>query len=433
MPRKNTQWLIGELPRLVQRNLISEAQQAAIADFYTQESRNRPNIALITFSIFGAILLAGGIILLLAHNWSDLPRSLRTVLSFLPLVAGQGLGLWTLFKRNDSIAWCEGVAAFTFLAIGSTIALISQTYHIQGDLRTFLFTWMLCALPLVYVFRSTTSAVFYLAGISTWAIAAAFSCESNLAYWPLFFGIIPIFLIKYKGGAHPKQAAILGWFLALSLIAGVSVGFRSITEGFRAITFLSLFISLYIIDELFEENRVVVSKPFHVVGILGLSATCIFLSYRGSWEHFSYHVADWYGRSLKIGWGDWAVSLGFPLLALCLLAFALQRKNRVAMGMALGLPLALVGFAFTGTPAGQSIFTALFNLYVFAGGIACLVFGIRNNIGTSVNYGFVLIAALVVLRFFDAELNFILRGIIFVVLGIGFLSTNLIIAKRRAV
>jgi uncharacterized membrane protein len=430
--QKNVKWLAAELPRLVQGNLISRQQQEAIIDFYTQESRSRPNVALIVFSIFGALLLAGGIILILAHNWSGLPRPTRVILSYLPLVAGQILGFWVLFKRRDSIAWSEGIAAFTFLAIGSTIALISQTYHIQGELRTYLLTWMLLAIPLVYVLRSTTSAVLYIIGISIWAIAVRVSDVSALGYWPLLLGIVPFYVQQSIGGKNLKPAAIIGWFLALSLIAGISVSQESITEGFRVITFIALFLCLFIGGELQEDNRTLVTNPFSSVGILGLSVTYLFLSYHANWEHLSYRTMDRYGHNLNPAWGDWAVCIGLPLLAIGLLTFATQRKKWNSLVMAFGLFLALIGFAFTESSTARFAFTAAFNLYVLAGGIAYMVSGIKTNTGRTVNFGFALIAAVIILRFFDSDLNFVLRGVIFVILGIGFLSTNLIIARRKA-
>jgi hypothetical protein len=42
------------------------------------------------------------------------------------------------------------------------------------------------------------------------------------------------------------------------------------------------------------------------------------------------------------------------------------------------------------------------------------------------------IAALALARFFDSDFEFVVRGIAFIVIGVGFLVTNLIVFKRRA-
>jgi hypothetical protein len=44
----------------------------------------------------------------------------------------------------------------------------------------------------------------------------------------------------------------------------------------------------------------------------------------------------------------------------------------------------------------------------------------------------VVIAVLATARFFDTDLEFVVRGIAFILIGLGFLVTNLIVFKRKA-
>ena len=53
----------------------------------------------------------------------------------------------------------------------------------------------------------------------------------------------------------------------------------------------------------------------------------------------------------------------------------------------------------------------------------------ETRIGT-VNAGMIILGALIVARFFDVDMGFVVRGIAFILLGIGFLATNLILMKR---
>jgi uncharacterized membrane protein len=427
---KNLGWLANELPKLVERNIISKEQQHVIMEYYETEKKNRSNVAFVVFSIFGAILLASGIILILAHNWSDLSRPVRTVLSLMPLVVGQTLGFWVILKRRNSVAWCEGVSAFIFLAIGSSIALISQTYHIKGDLDTFLLTWMILAIPLAYVFASTTTAVLYLAGIFSWAVSVSSGGSTAIAYWILLAAILPMLLIKKTTNGHSKQAAIIGWFISLSLIACVGLIHNGITEGFHIILFISLFLSLYIIGSLINTKHSVWLNPFHCVGLMGLAVIYLFLSYREIWGSLSYRAINIYGQIITVG--DWVVGIGLPLIAILLLGFALSRRNWISAVMALGLPLTFLGFGLTDSHLGQGIFSAIFSIYMFAGGIAYMVTGIKSNDSKTVNFGFALVSAVIVLRFFDTDLSFVVRGLVFVILGVGFLATNVFLGRRRA-
>lgn len=49
--------------------------------------------AMVLFGILGAVLIGGGIILLLAHNWEQLGRPARVAVAFAPLVLSQALAL----------------------------------------------------------------------------------------------------------------------------------------------------------------------------------------------------------------------------------------------------------------------------------------------------------------------------------------------------
>jgi hypothetical protein len=47
------------------------------------------------------------------------------------------------------------------------------------------------------------------------------------------------------------------------------------------------------------------------------------------------------------------------------------------------------------------------------------------------NYGLLIIAVLVTCRFFDSDLNFIIRGILFLIVGIAFFLSNVWMLKKR--
>jgi len=71
-----------------------------------------------------------------------------------------------------------------------------------------------------------------------------------------------------------------------------------------------------------------------------------------------------------------------------------------------------------------------FNLVIFGVGIATITSGVRShNLGT-VNLGMIVIAGLVVVRFFDTEIGFVAKGLAFIAVGVGFLFANLVMAQR---
>lgn len=59
-----------------------------------------------------------------------------------------------------------------------------------------------------------------------------------------------------------------------------------------------------------------------------------------------------------------------------------------------------------------------------------MIAGIRNNNLAVVNTGMLMLAILIIARFFDSDISFIIKGLVFIIVGIGFLVTNAILARR---
>jgi len=73
----------------------------------------------------------------------------------------------------------------------------------------------------------------------------------------------------------------------------------------------------------------------------------------------------------------------------------------------------------------------LINILVFAIGILTISDGAKLDSLGVLNYGLLIITALVVCRFFDTDLSFVIRGGLFVSVGIGFFATNYWMLKKR--
>jgi hypothetical protein len=73
----------------------------------------------------------------------------------------------------------------------------------------------------------------------------------------------------------------------------------------------------------------------------------------------------------------------------------------------------------------------LTNFFVLAIGILTIREGAKQNHLGILNYGLLIITALVICRFFDTDLSFILRGILFMLVGAGFFAANYWMMKKR--
>ena len=139
MNQRAVRWLRAELPALVASGIISAENAQAIERYYEARSTGSPKIGFVLLAAVGSILVAAGIVLLIAHNWNEFSRPVLSVIAFLPLLAAQALSVAVLLRRNESKAWRECAAIFNVAPSATLISLVSQTYQIHGSLANFIF------------------------------------------------------------------------------------------------------------------------------------------------------------------------------------------------------------------------------------------------------------------------------------------------------
>ena len=128
---------------------------------------------------------------------------------------------------------------------------------------------------------------------------------------------------------------------------------------------------------------------------------------------------------------DYALAALLPVAAIVLLVGSVRRGKSHALFIGALPILAVLGYALAAQPRGENAAIALFNLYVFVVGLGLLVQGFRARRSGTVNLGLVVVFALILLRFFDEDLGFVFRGVVFVLLGLAFLVVNLVLARKK--
>ena len=433
MNKRYLRWLYGELPELVSRAVISAEAAGKIRDHYGEtESGSGRRMALTVCSVLGALLIGAGVILLLAHNWEDLGRPIRTILALAPLGVCQALAGWVLWKDKRSAAWREGVGLGLTLSIAAAIALVGQTYHVPGDLGHFLMAWMLLTLPVVYLLDSAVPSLIYFAGIPGWAGHQQSGGGFAILFWPLLALAVPYLYLEARKNPYSHRSVILGWGLSLCLCVGTGIALDKAMPGLWTIVYASLFPILYLIGWYgFREAPSASQRPFHTVGALGATILAFLFTFEFPWDHVGwnhYHSDSLYHR--YAAWLDYGLAILLPAIAIGLLVMAFRRRDRSHLLFGI-LPVITVA-AYSLAAWGDAEFPAmlLFNIYVFVLGLRTVIVGIRKSRIGTVNAGMVIQGALNVARFFDVDLGFVTRGIAFILLGIGFLATNLVLMKR---
>jgi len=432
MNLKNRKWLVAELPGLVEEGVLSESYAAALrAHYEPSEVGKSVSPAFVICGVLGALLIGGGIILLFGHNWNELSRPFRTVLSLLPLLLSQAAGAWGLWRGWTSRAWREPVALFISLAAASSIALIGQTYHIPGDLTAFLLVWMLLTLPLVYLFRAVTPALIYLAGITAWAASSRYDGGSSLPFWLLYGGLFPFAWRALRDQRFSSASAVLGWGLCAQS-AWIGVLLERSVPGLWIIVYAGVFALLYLVGSYaYAEAPSGWSNPFSTVGAAGSAVLALVLTNEWAWKSIGWHhLRDGADGSQAAFWVDLVLVLAVPAAALVLLVTSVRRGQPWRIPAGVAPVVAVVGYVVAAAYDQEWAAMLLFNLYVFAFGLAFVIQGVRERRLVTMNGGMAVLSALLLLRFFDDAMSMAVRGVVFILLGGGFLAANWMLIRR---
>ncbi len=425
--------ILKELDELTKAQVISAESAERIRAYYRSKQEHSGHRLFIVFGILGAILVGLGLILIIAHNWDELSKNTKVCVAYLPLVLAQLLCIYVLIKKSDSSAWREASSAFLFCAIGACISLISQVYNIQGDLSSFLFTWLILCLPIIYLMRSSVASLLYIAGISYYC------CEHNYFshfftsdkpvyydYWWMLLLALPHYYLLVKNKPDSNYTVFHNWLVPLSLVVCMGSLGRHHSE-LMYIAYMSLFGLFYLIgtsDRFAQMKRPV--SGYLVAGSVGTTQILLTLSGREFWTRLINDPArffEWYSSPEAI-----AVYV-LTAFALGLLIFQNRKSLREFHPMKVTF-LLFVFIFLLGVNSPYSAVTVI-NLLVLASGIMVIRHGVMKDHLGILNYGLLTITALIICRFFDSDISFVIRGLLFVLVGVGFFVANYLMLKKR--
>jgi uncharacterized membrane protein len=422
-----------QLPILKQNDVVDDITAEKIRNFYNnQQSDTSGNTILTIVGSLAAVLIGSGIILLFAYNWNTIPRWMRTCISFIPLIGGQTLVYYSRIK-NKSTAWVEFSAIFLSLAIGSVIALISQIYQIPGDLENFLFIWMLLILPLNYLTGSIGSLSVYLTGILFWCGFSQAADGHAVYYWLLLGAMIPKLIKLIREELHSNKTAIMSWLIVINLLIGTGISLEKVVPGLWILIYSLLLIFCFLAGVLFyKESQGGFYDPFKTLGSSGI----VILSYLFTFEFFWDEIGL---NDLRHDWGkieSLAVFDYLILLILLILVIYLLVKKTTVGEIKKVLPfisifiLALFSFILGSVYESVIPQIVIFNIYTMFLGGWIIYRGITSKLLQRINIGMLTVLLIIVTRFFDMEISFSVKGIIFIVLGIIFLLINKYLSKK---
>lgn len=421
-----------DLRELVAANVISTEVSDAIQTYYQSKTQKGPHRLIILFGILGALLVGLGIILIVAHNWDELSRGAKVILAFIPLLMGQIASGYSISRKMESKSWREGSACFLVFAIGACISLVSQIYHIEGDLSDFLFTWSLLTLPIIYLLRSSVASLLYLILITYyllenryWSLSSSF----QYAYWLLLLLDIPFIVGLFLKREQTNFIHFHSFLIPISISFGLASLFAEFTH-LLYVGFVSLYGCIYGLGYLYKrQDEGHLSNGFIISGSLGT----MFLLYLASFEDYWLAMHDIHWVKDIVFTKTLYVTI-FCFLASCFTYYFYFKNVNFKFKIYLQ-PIMPTFIIFTilfiigqYTPLLAQIGT---NILILTIGLFTILQGARLHHLGILNYGLILITILVACRFFDTDISFVWRGIIFVSLGLGFFASNYWMITRR--
>jgi uncharacterized membrane protein len=420
-----------DLSELINAQVISEDTAHKIRNYYERKAESSSSRLIVAFGILGAILVGLGIILIIAHNWDELSRNTKAILAFMPLIVGQFLCAFAFLKKTTSVVWRESSATFLFFTVGACIALIGQIYNIPGDTATFLLTWMALCLPIIYVMRSSAVSLLFLLGITNFATESGYnpySTTESYFYWLLLIGAIPHYYNLFKSSPNSNFLIFHHWVLPASIV--FSLGIVSDNSGeFMYIAYMSLFGLFYLFgksDHITHQN--IRNNGFLVIGTIGTLILLLFLS-------FDYFWLELIKASISIG-GIWLAPEFYAALISTILAGWLLYLHSEGRSFKEIDPIATIFLVFIFifiVGLISTIGVILINILVLGLGVLLMRDGTQKEHLGLLNLGLLLISALIISRFFDNDISFVLRGLVFVLVGAGFFVSNYWILKNRRI
>lgn len=409
------------LPELVRDGVISAEQAERIRARYAGDAERGGNRMLLVFSILGSLMVGLGIILIIAHNWADLSRGTRTAIAFVPVLLGQGLVLYGMLKKPGVAAWREGPALLLACGLMACVSLIAQIHHIGGNLEGYLLTCSLLIMPLLYLPGSFCVALGYLAMVTWYAWIVRFEGFGTWQWpWPfipLFAAVIPY----YIGVARRSGGSTSFWWLSLFMALAAGFGsqlFYTDWEQPHVLGLMALAGAFTLVPWL-HHGRELRTWPWVLVGGATMLITLFVFSFRPVWDGID---AD--DRT------DWPIIAAYVTAGIIAYAWSLRVRRPFAQwpypeGWWLFALCFVIGLY---SPALAAI---VVNLALLVLGVFTVKHGIERDSLRRMNLGLAILSVTVLMRFFDSDLSFVLRGLVFIAIGCGFLYMNLRMVRQR--
>jgi uncharacterized membrane protein len=442
MATREVRWLEREVRVWEREGLVDATTAERLVARYA--AANDTPWGRVIFGVLGALLVGLGLIALLAANWGDIPRDVRAAIAFAPLAFCVGLYGAGVRRGWNSRAFLEPLGVFWGLSIGAGIALVSQTYHIPGEVESFVFTWMVLLVPVLYATQALAAVSGYFVGLLVWASLAQLAGGVGLFYWPMALLAVPVIRDARRELASGIRGNLMLWSAALCSAAALGVTLEKSLPGLWMIIYTGAFSACFLQGMRSERSAGTLwQNPLRTLGACGLGVVLYLLIFEWPWHEIG--PQHWRDTPSVHAWAtgfDYGLGITLPVAA----AFLLVRVGRVLpkrvwLG-ATAVPVCLAcawgaapfvtaaAYSIAAYTASDTVPSLIMMVYLAGLGLATLGAGLAERRLLRVNAGTVILLAVILEKFFCSDVSFTVKGVSFMVCGCLFLVTNGVFSRR---
>ena len=402
-------WFSGEIPKLRAAGLLDDETAERLDRYYGEQLKKRSprRFFLFPLAVLGILMIVAGIILAINHNWDDFTNPMRLAIGAVPLAVGFALSMITVFGDRRGI-WREASAIVSAGGIATFCAVVSQVYHMAGELSGFMTLVLALSLPFVYIFNSTGLAVCY---VLTLPMMNSWGDEKQALLFCIWMLAVTPFLLRHSRSASPDRALCRYLEIYAAVSAAIVCGgyFPALAATVVAVTFL------YGGWHWREKHETLLRNPW-LAGFLGVLAV---LAIGSSTEGF-FRI---YSGNPKLPF--WI----FTGAVLAVNLFVYPRRHLDEKRLLTGLLVLLPFLCFI--PGVQPwVMRLVFNIFMGAYGLVLLIDGYKRGKLLVFNGGMAMIALLAVCRFCDSDLGLLARSAGLIAIGLGFVIANIVFNRK---
>ncbi|MCL2805707.1 MAG: hypothetical protein FWD26_07205, partial [Treponema sp.] len=175
----------------------------------------------------------------------------------------------------------------------------------------------------------------------------------------------------------------------------------------------------------FEELPEQLLAPVKIIGTLSSLITVAILTYERMWSYKESFVSTGSG-----------IMIGVMLISALFFTVRIFKRDKLKFLFVITLIfLSFARFIWIIFDLNSTFFalmlTGASNLILLLIGVGFIISGAKSTALSHINTGMAAVCALIVMRFFDSDLDLFWRGIVFLLLGAGFLFVNLKILRVK--